>query len=182
MQLKYIEDYYDAIKERFPDLEISEIERILKHGFRSFYTVNNHGADVIIKSPKLFGFTMYFGKLFNNKQYTSLYSTIKYRIKYRIQYKRKKPIWDGYYYFGLTEEENEKYIPKKKGRFKNKIVFEELSLYKIVDEVFLTKRYKYFYKIKMDKDSGFFLKEKNLATRNIELIAIRDKENKIQMI
>ena len=34
MKIKYIEDYYDKIKERFPDLEMWEIEKILKHGFQ----------------------------------------------------------------------------------------------------------------------------------------------------
>jgi hypothetical protein len=65
MQLRYIEDYYDKVKERFPDLEMWEIDKILKHGMQSFFTLNANGADVIIKSAHN-SFVMYFGKLFNN--------------------------------------------------------------------------------------------------------------------
>ena len=32
MKLRYIEDYYEKVHERFPDLEMWEIEKILKHG------------------------------------------------------------------------------------------------------------------------------------------------------
>ena len=67
MKLRYIEDYYEKVHERFPDLEMWEIEKILKHGMQSFSILNARGADIIIKSAHN-SFTMYFGKLFNNKE------------------------------------------------------------------------------------------------------------------
>lgn len=76
MQLKYIDDYYDKIHERFPDLEMWEIQKILEHGFRSFFTLNSKGADVIIKSPHN-AFIMYFGKLFNRKELSTRYFFLK---------------------------------------------------------------------------------------------------------
>ena len=63
MKIKQLQDYYDQVKQRFPDLEMWEIDKILKHGMRSFYMVNVYGADVLLKHKN---FTMYFGKLFRN--------------------------------------------------------------------------------------------------------------------
>ena len=50
MKLKYIEDYYDQIRERFPLLDNSDIEKILKRGFQKLYTVCNYGADAHFSS------------------------------------------------------------------------------------------------------------------------------------
>lgn len=179
MQLRYIEDYYDKVKERFPDLEMWEIEKILKHGMQSFFMLNAKGADVIIKSAHN-SFVMYFGKLFNNNTVAWKYYTIKWRIKLRLKYLLKKPIWDGYYYFGLTEEDYNKYIPKKKGRYKKKIIFDNIYAYKIKEEAFLFHKAKYFFRLKVDTDEGFTFKRETYATRNLDLIAKRDNTGKIQ--
>lgn len=179
MQLRYIEDYYDKIKDRFPDLEYWEIEKILKHGMQSLYSLNAHGADTIIKSS-INGFVMYFGKLFNNLDLRGRYYNIKWKIKLRIKYLHTRPIWDGYYYFGLSEEDYQKYIPKKKGRLKNKITFDEIIAYKIKEEAFLIKPAKYFFRLKETEDTGLTFNKKNYSTRNIDLIAIRDSTGKIQ--
>ena len=85
MQLRYIEDYYEKVHERFPDLEMWEIEKILKHGMQTFSILNSRGADIIIKSAHN-SFTMYFGKLFNNKEIRYRYADLKWRIKYRLKY------------------------------------------------------------------------------------------------
>lgn len=76
MKVKHVQDYYPQIKERFPDLENWEIDKILKHGMRSLFMVTTYGADVLLNSPKL-GFTMYFGKLFNKKDLQRKYANLK---------------------------------------------------------------------------------------------------------
>ena len=85
MELKQLQDYYDQVKERFPDLEMWEIDKILKHGMRSFYMVNVYGADVLLKHKS---FTMYFGKLFRNNLIFYKYWRLKHKIKLRIKWKR----------------------------------------------------------------------------------------------
>lgn len=179
MQIKYIEDYYDKVKERYPDLEMWEIKKILDHGMRSFFTLNAKGADVIIKSSHN-SFIMYFGKLFFDKLTTWRYYTIKWRIKLRIKYLHKQPKWDGYYYFGLTEEDFKHYISPKKGRIKQKIAFDEICAYKIKEEAFLFRNAKYFFRLKEKDDEGLVFKRQNYLTRNIDLIAVRDNKGKIQ--
>lgn len=180
MEIRHVEDYYDKIKEKFPDLEMWEIEKILKHGFQSMFVLNNYGADVICKSPK--GFLMYFGKLFNNKDLWWQYRTIKSRIKFRIKHLAKKQVWDGVYYFGLTEDEYNTLIPKKSGRYKRKITFPNLKIYKIKEEACLLFTVKYLFKLTGEEDKGLSNTLLNYSTRNIELIEIRDKNGKMQKI
>lgn len=179
MKLKYVEDYYSQIKERFPDLEIWEIEKILKHGFRSFAQVQYSGGDVLIKASHD-SFSMYFGKLFNYREKFNKYADLKRRIKIRIKYYGSKPIWDGSYYFGLTEEEYEKYIPNKKGR--KLCTLENVKLYKIKEEALLPKRQKYFFKLTGEEDQGACVKKEKFSTRNISLIATRNSEGKIEYV
>lgn len=179
MQIKYIEDYYDKIKERFPDLEMWEIEKILKHGMQSFFTLNACGADVNIYSGPN-SFVMYVGKLFYNREIAKRYYHLKWRIKLRINYFSKKPIWDGYYYFGLTEEDYKKYIPSKSGRVKSKVVFDEIRAYKIKEEAYLYHKVKYLFRLKISEDRGISFREKNFSTRNFDLIGIRDNTGKIK--
>ena len=103
---------------------------------------------------------------------------LKYRIKYRINYYHSKVPWDGNYYFGLSEEEYNTLIPKKKGRYKSKIKFPKLTAYKIKDEAGLPFNDKYLFKLTGEKDRGISFTEENYSTRNIELIAIRNKQGK----
>lgn len=181
MNLKYIEDYYEQVHERFPDLEMWEIEKILKHGMRSLYMINSKGGDVLIRSSNS-SIVMYFGKLFMNKEMFLKYRDLKWRIKYRIKYWVKKPVFDGNYYFGLTQEEYDKYVPKKKGRVKNKVVFEHIHAFKIKDECMLNTKHKYFFKLFNMEDGKMTIREDNYATRNFELIAKRNKDGKIEYI
>ena len=179
--LKYIEDYYDKVHERFPDLEMWEIEKILKHGMQSFFTLTGRGADLFIKSPKN-NFFMYCGKAFNSDTLFYRYQAVKLRIKYRLKYSFKKPLWDGNYYLGLTEEEYNKYMPKKSGRYKYKVTFDKVKLYKIKEENYIQPSNKYFFAIKFDEEAGWTKELENFSTRNITLYAKRNKEGKIEEI
>lgn len=177
MKVRHVEDYYDKIKEKFPHLEMWEIEKILYHGFQSLFTLNSFGADVCIRSDN---FTMYFGKLFNKKDLWWKYYYIKWKIKLRINYLSKKLVWDGNYYFGLTNDEYNTLIPKKSGRYKNKITFPTMRAFKIKEEAYLNPTIKYLFRLTGEKDKGLTFYEKNYSTRNIELIAVRDKDNKMK--
>lgn len=179
MKIKYIEDYYEKVHERFPDLEMWEIDKILKHGMQSFFMINARGGDVIVKSRD---FVMYFGKLFNNKELRTKYALLKWRIKHRLKYRLNNKIWDGNYYFGLSQEEYDKYIPKKKGRIKKKVVFENIHAFKIKEECMLNLNKKYFFRLFNIEDGKMTIRKENFATRSFELIAKRTGEGKIEYV
>lgn len=177
MEIKRVEDYYDKVQEKFPDLDKKEIDKILKHGMRSFYMTNLYGADVLFKNPD---FTMYFGEMFKDTSKFWKYWHFKSALKLRIKYKRSKPQFNGLYYFGLSEEEYELYNMKKKGR--KSITFEELYLFKIMDEAFLDKGKKYFYSLSVKEEMGFKEHVKDYKTSNFSLIGKRDSKGEVKLI
>lgn len=92
-------------------------------------------------------------------------------------------MWNGLYYFGLTEEEYQKYIPKdKSGRIKNKIKFTDIWLYKICEEWFNDRKIRYVYSVPIKEEQGLTIHLDELETRNISLVAKRDKQNIMKYI
>ena len=69
-----VKDYYDYIKQQFPDVSTKDIKRILNYGFKQLYLLNSYGGDVIIKDND---FWSYIGTLTNNS------------VKYFHYYKNK---------------------------------------------------------------------------------------------
>ena len=181
MELKRIEDYYDKVQEKFPELTREQIDKILKFGFRSFYTHTLYGGDVLSKSPY---FTMYCGKVFSSNVVFYNYWLLKTRIKLRIKYKRTRTQYDGYYYFGLSEDDFQYYLSQKKktGRRRQKFHFKRIKLFKIVDEVICDRQYKHIFKIPYPVDNGFTIWREDVITRDFEYIYKRNKDNTIEPI
>ena len=175
MEIKYIEDYYDKVKEKYPELTEKQISRILTYGFQSYYLHTIYGGDILSKSPYL---TVYCGKCFVDPKKFGYYRAIKKAIKLRVKYSRARTQWDGYYYFGLDDEEFEYYKSqmKKSGRRRQKFHFKKLLLYKILDELLITKRYSHIFKMPYPIDVGFLHNREDVVTRNFEYILRRNKD------
>lgn len=175
MEIKYIEDYYDKVKEKYPELTEKQISRILTYGFQSFYLHTLYGGDILSKSPYL---TVYCGKCFVDPIKFGQYRALKKAIKLRVKYKRARIKWDGYYYFGLNDEDFEYYKSqiKKSGRRRQKFHFKQIKLYKLLDEVLITKRYNHIFKILYPLDVGFLHIREDVITRNFDYILRRNKD------
>lgn len=182
MQLAYPEKYYEKVKERFPDLTYREIDIIVKFGLRSLFINCGYGGDILLKSPY---FTMYIGKIFRDSKMFLKYKLLKHSIKLRIKYKRAKTQWDGYYYFGLSEDEFQEYLSnfrntgmgnKSKGARRRKITFKKIKCYKILEECLIHPTNKHIFKLKYPEDVGFVFWKENYATYNAQYI-MRKKEN-----
>lgn len=178
MEIKKVNDYYDKVQEEFPDLDKKEIEKILKHGLRSMYLINTFGGDVLFKNKR---YTMYMGALFLDMKKFWEYWRHKLSLKLRILYKRRKNIYDGYYYFGLSEEDYIKYgLDKKKGR--KSITFDKIYVYKIMEESFLDVDRKYFFKLVVKEEGSFKMALENFKTNQFSLIAKRDSDKKVKLL
>jgi len=176
----YPEKYYKQVQERYPDLSEKQIEKIIKHGLRSFYMVNLYGADVLIKSNY---YTAYVGKLFRRKDIFYKYRKMKTRIKLRLQYKRKGIIFNGKYYFGISKELYDKLFPKKytTGRKRSTAKFDEIKIYKMYEECLLDWP-DYVFEIDHDNDGKFMIKYENKQLHNFRLIAKRNKDGIIEPV
>ena len=181
MELATCDKYYDKIKERWPELTNKQIEKIVKRGLFSLYMYNLYGGDVLLKNPK---YTMYFGKLFKSDLIFYKYWQIKWKIKLRIKYKKARTKYDGYYYFGLTDELFKEYKSKIKstGRRREKFHFDFLKLYKILDECLLHRELKHIFRIKYPEDCGFTMYKRDYEARNFDYIYKRTKDNNIEPV
>lgn len=133
MEVKHIEDYYDQIQERFPDLPSKDLKRILKYGWRSLYLHNSYGGDVLLQSNNIW---CYIGFLTNDSIKHFRYYVKKLIIKLRVLFHRKKNPFDGYYYFALSPERQALVDAQKntRGRKKKWIDYGNVILYKILGE------------------------------------------------
>lgn len=171
MEITKVEKYYDKILEMFPELTLSELDKIIKTGMGNFYMYNLKGGDVQLKMQ---GFMMYCGRyLAEGKHF--FYNKEKRRIRFHIQYRRDKPKFDGYYYFGLSEEEYQLYLQENCNKFQHRKhkIFHRITLYKILEEALLNVTKKYIFRYKLELEVGFKFFKEYLKTAYAELILIR---------
>ena len=181
MEIKRIEDYYEKMQEKYPEIPRETLEKVLKYGLRSFYLHNSYGADTI---NMVQGFVMYCGRLFGDNLEFYKYWLIKQRLKLRILWKKRKKQYDGYYYFGLTEEDFQKYKSqmKKSGRRRRKFTFDRIKLCKIFEEVEIDRRWKHIFRIPYPEDVGFTIHRENFVTRDFEYIYRRKADNTLEPV
>lgn len=181
MKFTKIDDYVDKVAEKFPTIPKKSIRKILEFGSRSFYANTYYGGDVLLKSPY---FTLYCGRVFKDNLLFYSYWKLKFKIKYRILYARRKTQYDGYYYFGLSENEYEIYKKQLKSKTKRrqKITFDTIYIYKILDECILHRHHIHFFKIPVKTDGKFCIKLTDFTTRDFEYLGKRSGDQSIEYI
>ena len=181
MKFTKIDDYLDKVAERFPTIPRKSLRRIMEFGSRSFYMNTYYGGDILLKSKY---FTLYCGRIFKDNLSFYPYWKLKFRIKHRLKYIRNKTKYSGYYYFGLTEDSYEKYKSafKSKTKRRQKFVFNDIYLYKILDECILHTQYKYFFKLPVKTESNFCVHLDELITRDAEYLGKRSGDQSIDYV
>lgn len=175
MEVKTINDYYEQLQERFPEVDPKDIQRIVQFGWKSLYLHNSYGGDVLLSNHKLW---CYFGYLTKDSLKHVSYYIKKLIIKLRVLYKRYNTPFNGFYYFGLSEEEYQKQyasLINKKGRKRKWFTFTNIALYKIFDECKLKGYgFKYFFRVPYPEFLGYRRYKEELTTDSVELIEIRE--------
>lgn len=178
--IKEVNDYVDDVHEKFPDLSRDEVKKIMQFGWRMYHYFNKCGADVSIVDWTYNKFLMHTGilRLDSFKHY--LFTLFKHRVKTRLLFKLRLLEWDGYYYFGLTEEKYKDYLEQKAKPRKKIFKFEGIYMYKLFDEVKFNKGFKYIFKTKYP-DIGYKFYLKKYATTECEPI-FRRTDNGLESI
>lgn len=172
--VKTLKDYYEEVQKKFPVIPSSDLHKILNYGWRQLYLVNSYGGDVLIKDKQ---FWFYIGALRIDSIKHFNYYKIKLINKTRVMFRKKKMQWDGYYYFGLSEERYQEFInsKKKRGRPRKIYNFGNILLYKLWEECSLAEsNLKYFFRIPYRVDMGFIYHHKELITGDAEFILERE--------
>ena len=135
---------------------------------------NNYGGDVLLNNPTLW---LYCGKLMKDPiQYYEYYRR-KMITKIRINHKRLEIPWDGYYYFGMTQNQYDRYLSQKnkKGRPKKHFKYGDVVLYKYFDECNLRNSGAVvIFRISFQSDFGLSIYKSNFESDKAELFLERE--------
>lgn len=132
------EDFAKKLYAEFPDIEESSIDDIADYGLKRIYHYIKNGEDVFLKDSKFFAFI---GESKKDSEAQWNESKLKEHSKRRKMFKETGKHWDGWHYFGLTQEENEE--------FSEKGVISEINLYKLIKESAIRKGIKFIYRTKL---------------------------------
>ena len=129
MKITKINDYVDAVHEKFPELTREEVKRILVYGWKMILQYVRAGNDVSMMTNKEF---MFIGTIPSSG--LAVFKNYCYKLSKRIAYmfQRTKSKWDGYYYFTRSESQYLDYLSQS--RKKNK-VFKDVFLFKLLEEL-----------------------------------------------
>lgn len=174
MNIKTIRDYYDEVAEAFPEVPKKDIERILNFGWKSVYLHNAYGGDTLLKDDSKNKYLFYIGNLTFDSLKHFRYYIKKMIVKIRVLYHRSKVVWDGYYYFALTEDQYQHYLSQinSKGRKRKKFNFKgSVMFYKIFKECKVAEHNKkYFFKIFSTVDLGLKYLKQDFTTDKAEFM------------
>lgn len=169
-----INDYYEIMYSKFPQVSKQDMNRILKFSWKSLYLHNSYGGDTFISGKDLW---CYIGHLKYDPLKHFAYYIKKLSLKLRILYRRKKIPWNGYYYFALTQNQFDNYMAQKnkRGRPKKTFTFEKVFLYQILDECKIQESGKrYIFQIPYLDIVKFKFYTPKLVTDKAELIISRE--------
>lgn len=169
--IKTLKDYIDQVQEKFPYFSKDEIESILDYGLRAYVRANKMHCDVVLHNREEEPVVMHCGKHYMSPLRTYILWVNKWRMKERWLWKAKKKKWDGYYYIGLTEEQQKNL--KRKG---NTITFEKVYPTLIKDELRHLKYVKHIWRVPMISNCGWKFFEEKLVTDNAEYIGENNYE------
>lgn len=172
--VKYVNDYYEQMYEKFPQLDEKEIRKIINYGWRQVYLINSYGGDLCISDQH---FWCFFGFLTKNSIAHFKRYVIKLSTKLRVLYKRTRQKWDGYYYFALTDRQYENLNIKKRGRPKKHLNYGNQVLYKLLDECKIKcHNRRYIYRVPFYVNGVFTYYAPNFQTDRAELIEVREPQ------
>lgn len=173
MKIKTVDDYVELISDKFPEVSYDDVKRILKYCWKMIYLYNSEGNDVLIKYPDLTFFT---GKL--TKSSMKNFETYKRKLARRIRFMfiRKREKWDGYFYFARTKSQYQDYLEQSKRR--KYITFQNVKMYKLLDECKVTESNKYYiFRLKGIDSNKFSKFYYELRTKDAEFVMEREPMN-----
>ena len=169
MKVTNVNDYVDAVHEKFPELTREEVKRILVYGWKQIIQYVSAGNDIQIITPKNF--------FFIGRIPVSGLATFKnyiYKLQLRIAYmfRRTKSKWDGHYYFALNEAQYKDYLSQNRKKYK---VFKNIMIYKLLEQLRIKENNKrYIFRLNEDRTAWMHKFYPEIKTKDAELIEIRD--------
>lgn len=163
-------DFVPQLQKEYPWLKRSDITKILRFGFFNLDKMIRGDMDFYTSDQN--GFMIYIGNIINNKYKLLCYYKRKLQKRIRYLYTKRNVIWDGYYYFGVTENQYVDILKQNPKLIKSKpIIFKKIKLFQIFDECKMANRnHQHFFRIPYITNLGFDFKLSYLKTKDAEVI------------
>lgn len=164
-----INDFIDAVHEKFSDLTKVEIKRLLILGFRRLHSAMRFGCAITITTTKFINCYAYIGELsLDPEKQIKQYSQRKDKKLRKIEMWRKSK-FDGYYYIGLNPTAFEEWVSLNKVS-RRLVKFPNIMIRKIKEELYYRHKHMYIFRIPMKKYKGWIFWAENPTFRDIEFL------------
>lgn len=169
MKIVEYEDYIDILHKEFSEIDRNSIREVLKFGSGKMLYYRHLGADLFFKDDVNLKFFMYIGQITKDPYKRNAIYFKKKRKKLRHMYALDKIEYNGYFYFGLTDAQNEIFEKTK--------TIDKTIYYKVEKEAFIKPTANYIYKVKMNNPNKWFLLKENYKENNAVLHTVKYKKN-----
>lgn len=159
--VKNVSDYVDDVQKKFPFLTKVEINKIITYGLKKYATANKMHADVLLQNLIDEPMTAFCGRLGVDALQHYRRFIVKNRMRERCLFKFRKEKWDGYYYIGLTDEQQKNL--KKRGKT---VYFKNVYLTKLRKELYHLPFVKHLWRVPMIEDLGWRFFKEDFKTDN----------------
>lgn len=169
-----LNDILNQVHEKFNTLDKNELKNILLHGFRRMHSAIMYGCYISIATVKYINCYAFFGELLTNPiKQASLYNFRIIRKLRKIDL-WKRPVFDNYYYIGLTPSMLEPWVEVNKG---NRVftTFTKIMPLKLLDEVCTKAQKLYIFRFKVKKWKGYMFWKEEIKIRDVEYIGESNK-------
>lgn len=161
--VKQSEDYISQVQEKFPYWSKKELSKIINYGLKVIIWACKQGCDFSFGQrgqSKVF-----IGNISKDKNVGVKNFGQKISKKERIISKLRKTKFDGYYYIGLTDEQNSKLKSKNQN---TKYIFKNINAYKLINELYHKKYIKHIWRIPYPLDCGWSIHLDKYQTNDAE--------------
>lgn len=167
MKIAHYTDYIDQVHAKFPDVDRDAICNVVKHGLGMMYWFAEKGQDIYLNHNHD-NYYFYIGRVENDPYKLAVRSRKLHVRKLRMLYKLTKQVHDGYYYFGLEEDEYELH--------KQGLPIPTIYLKKIDEEVMTNKFKTHVFRVPREDDGKWSIKQDNYETKHSEYVRERHAE------
>lgn len=164
-----LNDIINTVHEKFSDFKISELKRLLVHGFRRMHSAIKFGCAVTINTNKFINCYAYIGDISTVPEKQLREYSIRRDRKLRKIEGWKKTEFDGFYYIGLNEAAIEEWIQDNK-RSISLFLFKKAIARKIQKELYYKYRHLYIFRIEEILFKGWTFMVENKKFKNVEYI------------
>lgn len=161
-----IKDFIDDVHTKFSKLTKSEIEKLLKFGFRRMHSAIRYGCAITINTRKFTNCYIHIGNLYADPAKQLKEYSLRRDRKLRKISTWLRPEYDGYYYIGLHPRIFLKWLELNKSS-RTLVRFERISPRKIMKELFYKFKEAYIFRINVEKFKGWIHWSEKITARDV---------------